>query len=101
MIDWGCGQRGKGDHSRFLATELGMRLGDWISRAVREVWACLQPTCCPGIYDPLVRRGCLLDWGPGYSDQWLGQNLGEDGQWDPQEMWAGGDKGASGFLLQH
>lgn len=38
---WGWGQRGEGDHCRFLAAELVMRLGGLDFRS-------LQPTCCPG-----------------------------------------------------
>lgn len=41
-------QRGKRNHSRFPATELVMRLGDWISEAIVELGVCLQPTCCSG-----------------------------------------------------
>lgn len=46
---WGWGQRG--DYSRFRATELEMRLGDWISGAVGEVWVCLPMLHSPPQYN--------------------------------------------------
>lgn len=102
VIHWvGWGQRRKGEHSRFPATELGMRLRALGLRAVGEVWFHLQSVCCSGRSCPLVSRGCLLEFRSGTKQQVGRGRLGRDTLWDPQEMWAWRGKAVAGVLFQH
>lgn len=74
-ILWGWHQWGKRDHSRFLATDLRMELGDSISWAVEGVWLYLQPICCPRNSGSWVRRECLLGFGSGTKSHISGSKI--------------------------
>lgn len=56
-----------------LLTELGIRLGDWISGAEGEVWISLQPICCPDRSGPWANK---LPAGAGV---WDSKELGKSG----------------------
>ena len=47
VIHWEWSQRGKGDHSRFLATELGMKLGILDLRSIRRYVGLLSAYLLP------------------------------------------------------
>lgn len=68
VICWGWGRKGKGDHGKFPATELGMRLGAWLSGAAGNACVYLQPTCL-GRSSPWCSTGRLLEMGPGTEQQ--------------------------------
>lgn len=63
-IGGGVREERERDYNMFAATELGLRLEDWISGTVDKEWVHFQPTC-PGRSSPWVSRGCLLELGSG------------------------------------
>lgn len=67
VIILGWGQRGKGDHIRFPATELGLNLDlKWSSRDVNLP----SITCCPGRIGSLFGSRWLLELGAWMKQVW-------------------------------
>lgn len=98
LIPLGWGHIGKVDWSSFAAIDTGIAWGGsaWGGLDLRKS---RKGTDLPSAYlllgrnDPWTSRGYLLGLGSGIKRPSVGGRLGEDGLWDPQEMWARGKEG--------